>query len=150
MLLPAGVDDGRIEEAVFLQAILVEQVFRPSPERAPDPFADGNAEAGLGPLEQRPRRLAIKEAAEDLLSADAADLHLDRDPRRDGGDMMIEELNTSLQAHRHGGPIDFAEDVVGEVGDGVAIHHPDGVRGACPRIHIEPALSGDIRTVDHG
>ena len=38
-------------------------------------------------------------------------------------DAVVEERDAALEAHAHGRPVELHQDVVGEVGDGVARHH---------------------------
>jgi hypothetical protein len=74
-----------------------------------------------------------------MLAGAAPDLEADRNARGKLGDPMIEERNARLEAHRHRRAIDFAQNVVRQVGDGVAIHHPHRVRRARPTSMSKPS-----------
>ena len=71
------------------------------------------------------------------LPCPSADLHRQRDPRGELGDAMIEERHAGLEADRHRRPVDLAQDIVGQIGDRVAIHHPQRVGRAAGDVHVE-------------
>ena len=126
MVLPTTRDDCRVEPALLAHPPRIEQFLGPGSKRSLEPFADRNPEARLRAIDQRRRNMPIKKLAKDMLSAPALDLERDRDSRREFGDPVIEKGNPGFEADCHRGAIDLGEDVVGQIGQGIAIHHPRG------------------------
>ena len=62
----------------------------------------------------------------------SAQLHRHRDARGDLGNPVVEERNPRFEADGHRRAIDFAQDVVGQIGERVAIGHPRRIRSAKP------------------
>ena len=62
---------------------------------------------------------------------------LDRNSRSKLGDAMVEERAMDLQADRHGGAVDLAQDVVRQITDGVAIHHAQHVGRSLAKRQVE-------------
>src|SRR5829696_4622267 len=109
MVAPAPANGSRIEPALAAKALLVEQFLRPGSKRALDPLPDRNREPRLGSLEQRRRRLAVEQFAQDLLAAVGADLHRHRNARGKLGDTMVEERDARLEADCHCRAVDLAQ-----------------------------------------
>src|SRR4029079_17753644 len=123
MLAPALLDLADVPPAFAVEPFGIEQAFRPVAQRSLDPVADGDAKAGLGPLEQPARRLAIEHPPEDLLTRPAADLHVERNARGELRNAMVEKRAMDFEADRHRGTVDLAQNIVGQIADGVEIHH---------------------------
>src|SRR4029079_9946254 len=108
MLTPARFDPGRVEPALGAQTARIEQALGPVAQGSLDPFADGDSEAGLRPLEQLARRFAVEHLPEDVLPRAAADLHAEGNARGELGHPMVEEGAMDLEADRHRGAVDLA------------------------------------------
>src|SRR3954465_6001205 len=115
MLLAAPADYRFVEPAHGAEAFDEEQIRRQIAQRPLDPLADRNREARLGPLEQSLGGLAVEQASQDMLPLAAPDFHAERNGRGIFGDSVIEERDATLEAHRHRGAVDLAEDVVGQI-----------------------------------
>src|SRR5260221_12946720 len=122
MLAPAPLHRIGREPALSAHLVWIEQVFRPAPQRALDPFADGLSEPGLGPVGELAWDHAVKQLADDMLAAALLDLEIERDARGELRDAMVEEWDADFERDRHRGAVDLGEDVVGQVADRVAIH----------------------------
>src|SRR5260221_297769 len=137
MLSPAALHRIGVEPALRAHLVWIEQVFRPAPQRALDPFADGHSEPGLGPVDELGRDEAVEQLADDVLSAALLDLKIERDARGEFSDAMVEERDAGFERDRHRRAVDFGQDVVGQVADRVAIHHADSLRGVDAEVEIE-------------
>ena len=137
MLLPATMNDIRIEEALLTKLRWVEQIFCPRPHRTSNPLADRDCKAGLRPLEQSLGSFAIEEVTKYLLSMAAIDLHRDRYPRSQLGDPMVEKGDARLKANRHRRPINLTKNVVRQIGNRVGLHHPHRIRRVLPNVQVQ-------------
>ena len=137
MVLPSPMDNFRIKPSLFRQFSSVEKFFGPRPKRPLDPFADRHGKARLWPVDQRLGDMAVEQLAQDLLAATTSDFVIDRYPCRQRRDPVIKEGYTCFEAHRHRCAIDFAENVVRQVADGIAVHHSNFVRRRPAKIEIE-------------
>src|SRR6478672_13754917 len=148
MLLPARLNDAGIEPALRTDRAGVEQVLGPWPQGPLYPLSDGDAEAGLRPVDQLARDKVVEELADDLLSLAVTNLEIERNPRGKLGYAMVKEGHAGLERHRHGRAIHLHEDVVGQIADRIAIHHARRV--GCARAGVEVEARGSPFPADDG
>ena len=93
----------------------------------------GSREAGLRPIHQRRRDVAIDDPAEQPLAAAVAEPHRQRQPPHEVDQPVIEQRRARLEARRHAGAIDLHQDVVVQVAGEVLEDHPLGDATAATR-----------------
>jgi len=126
MLGPFAANGGGPQQALPHQAALIEQIFRPLPQRPAQPVVERHAEAHLAPLHQLARHMAIEDLAQRPLAAALANLDGERQAPGEFHHPVVQQGHARLEADGHAGAIHLHQDVVGEVHDGVAIHHAMG------------------------
>ena len=125
---PGGADGGRVQHPVLGKPGLRKKVLSPPPERPPEPVADGQAEPLLGPLRKFRRHITPQHLAQKPLSLVAPDPLVHGEPPGEIEEPVIEKRVAGLQTESHAGAVKLGQDVVGEVGDAVQIHHAlDGI-----------------------
>src|SRR6516165_11327840 len=108
---PSGNDRRRIEQPASGEALLGQELPGPRPERTPEPARDGNGEAGLGPLDQLFRHMAVKHLPQQPFAFTAPQLEALRQAPRELDYTMIENRHAHFERNRHARTIDLGEDV---------------------------------------
>src|SRR5262245_32765544 len=116
MSIPDIADLPGVEQPRLPQARFRKQVFRPVPQRPPQPVAKRNPKAHFRSFHQTFWNVAVEHLPEQPLAYAAADFCRARQMPRKLNDTMIEQWHASFQRYRHAGAIDLGEDVVGQVG----------------------------------
>ncbi|MNI51716.1 hypothetical protein D3C73_1064550 [compost metagenome] len=120
---PFAQDGFGFEPAFLAQPRGVEQRIGPFAQRPAQPGGEWHGEAALGAVHQRLRHMAMQHLAQQPFTGVAAHLVLMRQAPGKFIDAVVDERHARLQAHRHGGAIHLDQDVVGQIGDRVQLHH---------------------------
>lgn len=95
------------------------------------PPIEGDGEAGFGSLDEVLGDILIENLAQQPLALSVADFEVEGNAPGKFDEARVEEGNAGFETDPHTGAIEFHENVVGEVGDGVQVHHGFGEVGEC-------------------
>lgn len=139
MFPPTAMDDFRVEPSAVHQLLSIEQFFRPRPKRTLDPFPDRNCKSRLWPFYGLATNVTVKQLPKNMFALAVAYLELDGNPGSQCRQSMIQKWQPGFETHGHRGAVDFAEDVIGQIGNGIEIHHPERIGRGSPEIDVELA-----------
>ena len=120
---PQRADRRRAPNGVRLERVLLCQCVGPFAQRPAQPLRERDSEAHLGALDKSIRHVARKHAPQQMFGARRAHVQFRRLAPNPLNNAMIEQGNSNLQRHGHGGAVDLGEDVVGQIGQHVEIAH---------------------------
>src|SRR3546814_18959103 len=94
MLFPQPADGRGVEQAVGFHSGRIQEMLRPVPQRAAQPFGDGNGEALLRPVAKLGGQITVEELAQRPFARAVAAKHLNRQPRSEERRVGKERVST--------------------------------------------------------
>src|SRR6476620_5510474 len=107
------------EESASPQAVLVEQVLGPVSKWSAKPCTDRYSETHLRSVSEGARNMTLEERSQRPLLYASAHLQAGHHAPGSFKHMMIEKWSSTFETNAHRRTIDFYQDIIGQVADGI-------------------------------
>src|SRR5947209_7825797 len=112
MRLPYPADWHWTQIAFVAKSPLIEQRFRPIPQRTLEPISNGDSEAHLGAFDQLARDVLIQHLPQQPFRLTVADFILERHTPREFHHPVVKERDPPFKRNGHRSAIELRQDIV--------------------------------------
>lgn len=124
MVAPHAPDRAGSQEPVSFEGALSQEVFGPFAQWPAQPQIDRHSESLLGPIHQIARDISVQHLARQPLAGAVPHALRTGQAPRPFDQPVVQHRRAYLEAHGHARPIHFHQDVIRQIRDQIAVHHP--------------------------